>query len=934
MAQALSRPQTLLALALVFAACRPEAGPAIDVARRPLSPAAPTISPEIVTDAPVSGFSQGLEDQVAAAYGQSSYLVVWSDRRSDGFDIAPAQSTGSDIYGIRVAADGTVLDTTSFPIAVVGGDQLSPMVVFDGTDWVVVWSDGRASGSNTSTWGARVAQDGTVRDPQGFAIDAGGTSGAHYPVGLDFDGTHVVVSVARPNGIYANVIQSDGTPVGAAFQLAAQGSAGGALAFDGTNHLVLYGRPSNPQPPSGSSTDMVVQRFSSAGTLVGAPIPVLTGVLTSTVGLQTAAASNGSGWLVAWVINSIAYYAFVHDDGTSSTAVNFGGSAVHVSVDYTTSGSTILYTTPTTYHARQLNAQGTVTIADKILFTQSQQPAAIALAHDPSGEILAYVNSYNLFGTRLSPALAIVDSPGFLLSSMANLQADPAVAWNGSEYLLAWTDLRLSPNGGTTPATYATRVTPAGQVLDAAGSQLATVTSWTSAASNGSNFSISATSYGLLAVPVSAAGAAGTGVGLTPTSGNGTIVSHVASDGSNYLVVWINAVGLPSVGPLTGSRLGPTGQLLDATPIAIGSNAIESALAFNGTSYLVAFYQLSGTISAVRVGTNGQLLDSTPKTIGTRTTTASGMAVASDGAGWLVVWTDNHGMRGARVDGSGQVLDSSGINIASGTVIGSDAAAAWDGRRYWVIWLDARTIDPLFSNSSPELDLYGARVTSGGTVDDPGGILISGGRDHIAPAIAGGDHQIMVAYYRMVTEPPFANYRVRERLVTDLSPDGEGCAKPADCQSNICNGTCQPVPTGSDGGGGSDAGAGGATGAGGSGGAGAGGRDGGSDAGPASRADGGGNGGATGSGGGAGTGGAAGGSGGASGGSGGASGGSGGAAGSAGDAGTTSDARPTTSGSSSGCSCTTGRADDPRAASAFLAALCLGLILRRRRVRG
>jgi len=154
----------------------------------------------------------------------------------------------------------------------------------------------------------------------------------------------------------------------------------------------------------------------------------------------------------------------------------------------------------------------------------------------------------------------------------------------------------------------------------------------------------------------------------------------------------------------------------------------------------------------------------------------------------------------------------------------------------------------------------------------------------------------------MVTEPPFANYRVRERLITDLALDGEGCAKPADCASNICTGaTCRPVATGSDGGASDPTDSGGATG---------------------------GSGGAAGSDAGAGTGGASG-SGGSDGGTG-TGGGGPGTGGASGDAGASTDARTTTS-SSSGCGCTTGGPNDVRAGSALLAALSLGLILGRRR---
>ena len=116
----------------------------------------------------------------------------------DAKRLTPESGSGED--RIRFAPDGTVLDTTSFPISAAAGDQVAPLVVFDGTNWIVVWSDARDGAGSSGTRGARVAQDGTVLDPQGFIIESGtAPSGSHVPAGLDLDGAHVVVSVNRPS---------------------------------------------------------------------------------------------------------------------------------------------------------------------------------------------------------------------------------------------------------------------------------------------------------------------------------------------------------------------------------------------------------------------------------------------------------------------------------------------------------------------------------------------------------------------------------------------------------------------------------------------------------------------------------------------------------------------------------------------------------------
>jgi len=84
------------------------------------------------------------EANVAASY--SEFLVVWTDSRNGS----------EDIYGARVTSDGTVKDPEGLPICVAPGAQTTPAVASNGSDYWVVWADGR----NTSAAGPTFSERG------------------------------------------------------------------------------------------------------------------------------------------------------------------------------------------------------------------------------------------------------------------------------------------------------------------------------------------------------------------------------------------------------------------------------------------------------------------------------------------------------------------------------------------------------------------------------------------------------------------------------------------------------------------------------------------------------------------------------------------------------------------------------------------------------
>ena len=144
---------------------------------------APAISPEFGLDTPVTDPGGGSQTAPAVASNGTDYLAVWADDR--GGDV--------DVYGARVSQSGAVLDSLGIPIGVAINAQQAPAVAFDGTNYLVVWSDGRR-GSGSDIYGARVSPAGSVLDPSGLALSASTTFTLLMSApALAFDGTNYLV---------------------------------------------------------------------------------------------------------------------------------------------------------------------------------------------------------------------------------------------------------------------------------------------------------------------------------------------------------------------------------------------------------------------------------------------------------------------------------------------------------------------------------------------------------------------------------------------------------------------------------------------------------------------------------------------------------------------------------------------------------------------
>ncbi len=135
----------------------------------------------------------------------------------------------------------------------------------------------------------------------------------------------------------------------------------------------------------------------------------------------------------------------------------------------------------------------------------------------------------------------------------------------------------------------------------------------------------------------------------------------VASDGTNYLVVW-NAYGGTTSSDIYGVRVGAN-DVLDKTPITIAKNPEfegDPAVAFAGARYNIA-YRAQSTVRLTSVGTDGTV--GTPTPLPATAGTATNITRATNGTRHVVAFQDFSGVYAMRYTGTGTLSDPAPISL-------------------------------------------------------------------------------------------------------------------------------------------------------------------------------------------------------------------------------------------------------------------------------
>jgi hypothetical protein len=315
----------------------------------------------------------------------------------------------------------------------------------------------------------------------------------------------------------------------------------------------------------------------------------------------------------------------------------------------------------------------------------------------------------DIYGSLISTDGTMLQPDGFAICSQTSYQTGPSATAHPAtrEFLVSWTDFRNQPFVGTGTDIYAARVTPAGAVLDPNG------------------------------VPIQNA------IG-------DQVNSRVTTSGDEYFVLAQSSIPQPS---WYGTRLTTNGTVWPAA-----MNPALPVLAANGVALLSGETNVLAVYSEVNNVTSGDIegffitprSDSTnaPFIIGLGPNEQTAPAVASLSGGFLAVWQDSRNnntnlmdIYGARIDGAGNVLNPTGFAICLQPAYQSSPSVASDGKQFLVVWRDNR------NQTASGDDIYGTFVSAHGIVSHPAGFPICTERSsQRAPRVAGNTNGFLVVW--------------------------------------------------------------------------------------------------------------------------------------------------------------------------------------------
>ncbi|MFO7674981.1 MAG: hypothetical protein R6X12_01485 [bacterium] len=669
------------------------------------------------------------------AGGAGACLVVWEDRRS---------GTRWDIFGARVDAGGNLLDPQALPIRAGSGDSRSPAAAYGHGRWLVAWEEQSGDGD---VYAAILDSSGAV-GPAVPVCRAGRAQA--QPAVAATDSGFVVAWEDWRNGQYPQVRCARLGPDGAVLDTAGielwpdrYDQERPAVVRLGENALIAW------EESALLDSEIWGVRLSPAGAVLdSAPVRVAAAPGPQRRPRLTAL---GDDALAVWVDsrNSATvpdlYAARVRADGS---VANPDGVPVTVAAgtqdqpcvagadtlalvawrdipDGTVCGDIRAARVSTRDSVLDPEGFGLLDLWIPLYYAQLQPAIA-----DGGGQYLVAWTDYrgqttglDIYGMRISHAGAALDPVPFVICSVPGDQQSPQVAFNGTQFLVIWSDLR-----SLSQALHGTRVDTLGRVVDtvnlvlsSGGSLEASVCvagdSWFVVWRAGSGSNIRGT-FVLTDGSVTHPG----GFDVTPPSTTWNYYPIARFDGTRLLVLWTES-RLHYGSEVAGRRLSHDGTALDSVRYYsnLPGHDRKPALTFDGDNYFVTWVYRQGAdyaICCLRVDTAGVALDSPPAFVRQSPNYYDNADVVFNGAHHYLVWAELAGsswlVQGARVGRSTTVFDTFPL-VADERQVPVPALAASPGGEMLMVY--AGLVDSINSHPAGVPRIKGVLSPYGGVAE-------------------------------------------------------------------------------------------------------------------------------------------------------------------------------------------------------------------------
>lgn len=728
------------------------------------------VGPEIGTDRPVA---------------MPTTLGSYPALASDGNGFLAIESDGSRIRGQRVDANGTVLDLIWLDFGVANYGQYYSDVTFGAGHYLVAWAQSLEGGVDGSIQGRLVKPDGTLEGTTSFKLSNGD---GLYP-SLAWDGTHFIATWldlgTTPSSIRFALFSADGSKVsGSEKSVSNSSSTTNPRVAAGTNYSLVTWEEYEPDTFNGRCKTQGVRIDKTGAVVDSTPLSIGSGAYATR---GAAVASSGSRFLVAWSTMDppeVVRGSVIADTGTviknDFVISHSSAAAVIPTVDFDGSNFAVAWADgreERSIYGVTVSPDGTVnSTTDKKLTSGGPRSVSsgsldrVNIAYNGTRHLVNYLGD-GIEASLLDKSLAIVKDE-FNVNALPGKQGFPRMVWDGTNYVVGWTD--ESDPDFSKSTVRAVRISGTGEVLDPDGILVTAPNAYARSvalASAGKQSSLFAYANSGEAPLLRSFLTNGT-LGTAKPFGTAQDMPGIVSNGTTYLATYMT--GSTANGAVFARLLDANGTVgaeirLDSSTVNTGPSAVPIK-----DGYLVA-YAKSGT-NVITVSDTG--------TVGTSMPLQAGYtAIAGDYSGneTLVAWGNDadkqiHGRFFKNNAWSGDAF----IVNESTTANNDYPSVIWDGTSYYVVW-------EIADADNRNHQLLGRSVGTSGTLG-PVQTLVSD--DTSGPVLASnGQGQMLLTYIKWI-----ANSNSRRIYSRMLTPGGQnGSAGSGNSGAGGQNGSGTPI---------------------------------------------------------------------------------------------------------------------------------------------